>query len=162
VNPNWLEQKLDSSLHNRANFRCGEPALDEYLQKQASQHVKKGVNSVYVIVDRAEPQTVLGYYSLSAAQLDTAELPESLQKSLPRYPVPCFRMGRLAASESLRKQQLGASLLACAITRCLAAKQQVAAFALIVDAKHEQAKSFYLHFGFTACRDSALTLFLPL
>jgi hypothetical protein len=44
----------------------------------------------------------------------------------------------------------------------LQARQQVAAYALIVDAKHETAKAFYLHYGFTACRDAPLTLYLPL
>ena len=44
----------------------------------------------------------------------------------------------------------------------IAARKQVAAFALLVDAKDEGARRFYLHFGFQALQDSKLTLFLPL
>jgi hypothetical protein len=32
----------------------------------------------------------------------------------------------------------------------------------LVDAKNVQAKSFYEHYGFTACTDSPMTLYLPL
>jgi hypothetical protein len=38
----------------------------------------------------------------------------------------------------------------------------VAAYALLVDAKDEAAKSFYLRFGFTPLRDAGWTLYLPL
>ena len=57
---------------------------------------------------------------------------------------------------------MGKLLLACAIDRCLKARQQVAAYALLVDAKDAAAKAFYLHFGFNAFRDTPLTLYLPL
>ncbi len=38
----------------------------------------------------------------------------------------------------------------------------VAAYALVVDAKGEKTKAFYEHYGFTACRDNPMTLYLPL
>jgi hypothetical protein len=47
-----------------------------------------------VLVDSADVATVLGYYKLSAAEV--AQLADADCKRLPRYPVPCFRMGRLA------------------------------------------------------------------
>jgi hypothetical protein len=50
----------------------------------------------------------------------------------------------------------------CAVERCLEAKKQVGAYALIVNAKGEAAKSFYQHYGFTSCRDDPMTLYLPL
>jgi len=53
-------------------------------------------------------------------------------------------------------------LLGCAVDRCLQARQQVAAYALVVDAKNDVAKSFYLHFGFKVLQDAPLTLYLPL
>ena len=48
------------------------------------------------------------------------------------------------------------------LDRCLQARKQVAAFALIVDAKSSQAKTFYEHYGFTSCTDAPMTLYLPL
>ena len=41
-------------------------------------------------------------------------------------------------------------------------KKQVAAYALLVDAKNEQAKTFYLHDGFTVCNDDPMVLYLAL
>lgn len=34
-------------------------------------------------------------------------------------------------------------------------------YAVVVDAKHEKAKAFYTKLGFIACRDSPLSLYLP-
>lgn len=156
------EQALDPARHERASFVSGVPALDVYLAQLAAQHVRKGVSSVYVLVDTDSPRVILGYYTLSAAELDGLQLNEADRKQLPRYPVPCFRMGRLACRLDRRGQGLGRLLLGCAVDRCLQARKQVAALALLVDAKSDQARAFYAHYGFTACIDLPMTLYLPL
>lgn len=71
-------------------------------------------------------------------------------------------MGRLACRADEQGRGLGKLLVGCAVDRCLKAGQQVAAYALIVDAKDETAKRFYVHFGFRPTRDAGLTLYLPL
>lgn len=156
------EVALDPERHDRTGFSCGVAELDDYLHRFASQHRKRGISTVFVLVDRAAPSAVLGYYTLSAAEVDTAELREQDRKKLPRYPVPCFRMGRLACRADRRGEGLGKLLIACAVERCLQARQQVAAYALIVDAKDEQAAAFYCHYGFAPCADTPHTLYLPL
>ncbi len=153
---------LATSLHDRAGFRCGVPELDDYIQRFAAQQVVRGVSAVYVLVDSAQPSQILGFYTLSAAQVDVMQMAEADRKKLPRYPVPCFRMGRLACSVKHRGQGVGKLLIGCAVDRCLQARKQIAAFALLVDAKGESAKAFYQHYGFTPCADSPLTLYLPL
>jgi GNAT superfamily N-acetyltransferase len=156
------EHPLGPDRHDRAGFTCGVPELDEYLHRFATQHRRRGVSNVYVLVDSATPRLILGFYTLSAAQVDTSELADAVRRKLPRYPVPCFRMGRLACRADRRGQGLGRLLIACAVERCLLARRQVAAFALIVDAKNRAAKSFYEHYGFTPCVDAPMTLCLPL
>ena len=156
------EQTLDPERHDRAGFACGVPELDEYLHRFAMQHRRKGVGNVYVLVDTTAPSLILGYYTLSAAQVDTADLGGTDRKKLPRYPVPCFRMGRLACRGDRRRQGLGKLLIGCAVERCLQARKQVAAYALIVDAKNLAAKGFYEHYGFTPCPDTPMMLYLPL
>ena len=156
------EHELDPNTHNRAGFSCGVPELDEYLRRFAVQQRRKGVSNVYVLVDDQNPKLILGYYTLSAAQLDCAELNDSDRKKLPRYPIPCFRLGRLACRADLRGQGLGKLLLGCAVERCLQARKQIAAFALIVDAKNSTAKAFYEHYGFKPCMDSRDSLYLAL
>lgn len=159
---------LDPAIHDRPGFECGVPALNEYLQRFAEQHRRRGISSIFVLTDSAQPTHILGYYTLSAAEIDGQLVAEPERKKLPRYPLPCFRMGRLACRADQRGQGLGKLLLACAVDRCLKARQQVAAYALLVDAKDAKdakdarAKTFYAHFGFKTLRDAPLSLYLPL
>ncbi len=155
------EQPLDPAIHDRQGFECGVPALDEYLHRFAEQHRRRGISSVYVLTESAQPERILGYYTLSAAEIDGQRLTEAERKKLPRYPVPCFRMGRLACRTDQRGLGIGRLLLGCAVDRCLKARQQVAAYALVVDAKDDVAKAFYEHFGFKSLQDAPLTLYLP-
>lgn len=156
------EQVLDVSLHDRAAFHCGVPALDEFLHKHAAQQNAKGICTVFVLVDDAAPSKILGFYTLSAAQIGVQQLSESERKKLPRYPVPCFRIGRLARAVESRGAGLGEVLMGCAVDRCLHARSLVGAYALMVDAKDERAKSFYEQYGFVPCADTPMTLYLPL
>ena len=153
---------LDPAIHDRRGFGCGVPVLDEYLHRFAEQHRRRGISSVYVLAESAQPERILGYYTLSAAEIDGQRLAEAERKKLPRYPVPCFRMGRLACRTDQRGLGLGKLLLGCAVDRCLKALQQVAAYALLVDAKDDVAKAFYVHFGFQSLQDAPMTLYLPL
>ena len=156
------ERALDVRVHDRNGFDCGVPELYDYLKSLADQHRRKGVSTPFVLVDTATPTGILGYYCLSAAQVDAAKLRESDRKKLPRYPVPCFRLGRLAVRKDRRGQGLGKLLLACAVDRCLKARNDVAAYALIVDAKDESARQFYERYGFTAFADEPMALYLGL
>jgi GNAT superfamily N-acetyltransferase len=153
---------LDVAIHDRQGFECGVLALDEYLRRFADQHRRRGISSVYVFTESAQPERILGYYTLSAAEIDGQRLGEAERKKLPRYPVPCFRMGRLACRSDQQGTGMGRLLMGCAVDRCLNARQQVAAYALLVDAKDSVAKDFYLHFGFLSLQDAPLTLYLPL
>ncbi len=115
-----------------------------------------------MLVGSENPGQILGYYTLNAAQMDVVELSDVDKKKLPRYPVPCFRLGRLACRADQRGKGLGKLLIACAVDRCMQARKQVAAYALIVDAKSAEAKAFYQLYGFTPCVDAPSTLYLPL
>lgn len=156
------EQRLDTAIHDCVGFDCGVPALNDYLRKFASQHRRRGVSQTFVLVDDSAPTQVLGYYTLSAAQLEAGSLSDAERKRLPRYPIPCIRMGRLAVSLASRGEGYGRLLIGLAVERCLKARREVAAYALVVDAKDEIAVEFYRHYGFTACRDAPLTLYLAL
>ena len=153
---------LDPAVHDRERFDCGVQALDEYIRRFAEQHRRRGISSVFILTDSARPEYILGYYTLSAAEVDAARLAEADRKKLPRYPVPCFRMGRLACRADQRGRRLGKLLVGCAVDRCLKARQQVAAYALIVDAKDDSSAAFYVHFGFKPFLDAKRTLYLPL
>ncbi len=149
---------LDTA-HNRAAFNSGSEPLDRYLREQVTQDVRRRVAACFVAL--ADGQAIAGYYTLASASLLLAELPPSTGKKLPRYPtVPAVRMGRLAVDQSFKAQGLGGALLADALDR--AARSEIAAYAMMVDAKDAVAAAFYRHHGFIALPDSPLSLFLPL
>lgn len=149
-----------SSQHKRDDFDCGEETLNRYLRQYASQHQKKNIGRVFVAVEVGQ-QKVLGYYTLANGSVAFASVPDA--KGLPReYPIPVILLARLAVDNSMRGQGLGAALLFDALKRAAEVAEVSAAYAVIVDALHEQAKRFYLHYEFEESLDDPLRLFLPL
>jgi ribosomal protein S18 acetylase RimI-like enzyme len=146
--------------HERSTFRCGEDALDRYLQTQVTQDIRRRIANCFVAVENATGQ-LAAYYTISAASIPLVDLPPDETKRLPRYPtVPAVRIGRLAVDRKFQGQGLGAALLADAAARALRA--DAAAFTLLVDAKNDEAVAFYQRFGFRLLVSQARTLFLPL
>lgn len=155
------EHLLDTKCHQREAFSCGVPALAQHLQRFAGQHQRTGVSTTYVLVGDQSPTYIMGYYTLCAAEIAHQRLSIREQQQLPRYPVPCFRMGRLACQQDHQGKGLGRILLGLAVDRCLMAREHIAAWALIVDAKDQHACAFYQHYGFTSFKDKPLMLYLP-
>ena len=58
---NGLRSEALSSSHDREGFSCGVAALDNYLQRQASQDMRRHVAAVFVMVRECQPRTILGY-----------------------------------------------------------------------------------------------------
>lgn len=148
--------------HDRKSFDCGEPSLNQYLHRYANQDTKRRVNRVFVASPPDAPRQVIGYYSLSAGSLDTADLPETLRRRLPRYPAPVVLLGRLAVVESRQGKGLGSILLADALQRVAQASQVMAVYAVVVDALNDRAAEFYRQFGFIPFPSQPLKLFLPM
>lgn len=144
---------------DRHSFHCGVEPLDRYFHTQVAQDIRRRVTACFVALDGNGK--IAGYYTLATASILLTELPLAQMKKLPRYPaVPTVRMGRLAVDIHYRGRGLGGALLANALLR--AARSEIAAYAMLVDAKDEQAESFYRHYGFIQLADTARTLFLPL
>jgi GNAT superfamily N-acetyltransferase len=150
-----------SGNHDRKQFACARPALDEWLRNTARQHQQKDISQTFVAVDPAVPGRILGFYAMSACELVTAELPERLAAKLPRR-VPAVRLGRLAVDRSVQGQGLGELLLMDAIRRTCEVRERIGVFALFVDAKDEGAESFYGKYGFIPLPDASRTMVLPL
>lgn len=146
--------------HDRLLFDCGEEALNRYFQTQATQDCRRRISNCFVAID-SEPGNVAGYYTLSSASIPTLDLPEDITNRLPRYPsIPAVRIGRLAVDKRFQGHGLGKALLADAAIKTIYATP--ASFALIVDAKNEQAVEFYQHHGFRLLSNTLNILFLPL
>lgn len=147
--------------HDRAPFSCGEPSLDGYIRRQASQDARRRVTQVFVATGR-RPEEIAGYYTLSAASFEKNDLPAELARRLPHYPVPAAVLGRLAVDLRSQGCGLGETLLLDATRRVIRASDAIGVYAVVVDALHERAAAFYERYGFRPFPSAPLRLFLPL
>jgi predicted GNAT family N-acyltransferase len=145
--------------HDRSGFSCSVAALDGYLLRQARQDVDRNLAAVFVLT--SDGKTIAGFYTLSAHSILAVDLPEILGKKLPRFPLPVTLLGRMAVSQSLHGQRLGEFLLMHALERAWIGSQQVASWAVVVDAKMG-AREFYLKHDFVALPSQPDRLFLPM
>ena len=138
--------------HERASFRCGASALDEFLARYARQSAEVGIARTFVAV--APPSSrVAGYYSLAASSICFARVPEDLRKRLPRYPIPSVLLARLAIDVTVQGQGLGAALLVDAGHRVARLSREAGIRLLEVEAKDELARGFYRKHGAVALLD---------
>lgn len=77
-------------------------------------------------------------------------------------PIPVLVLGRLAIDQNAKGIKLGASLLKDAVIRATAVAENAGVRALLVHALHEQARDFYLKYGFNPSPTDALTVMLRL
>jgi GNAT superfamily N-acetyltransferase len=151
-----------SKTHDRSAFSCGSAALDRYLQQQARQDAEKSVAAPFALTVPPDHK-VLGYYTLSASLVNASELPDALAKKLPRYPqLPVTWLGRLAVDQSVKGRGVGQFLLMDALRRSLQAAANIAAMAVLVDAKDDAAEALYQRFSFLPLQEQPRRLFLPM
>ena len=148
--------------HDRAGFQCGKPWLDRYIQQFALRNQQLGYGKTYVVISDDAPRVVEGYYTLSMGSVLFAELPDELAQRVPKYPMPVAHIGCLAVSSKCQRQGLGGLLLVDAMRRILTAVDIVAARALEVRAIDDEARDWYVKYGFAPFRDAPLHLYLPM
>lgn len=145
--------------HDRSGFESGVEPLDRYFRTQAGQDARKKLAAPFVLL--LEDGSLAGYYTLSSTAVKLPELPETLARKLPRYPlVPATLLGRLAIDRRYRGKGYGRFLLADALYRTL--RSEIASFAMIVEAKDENAKQFYLRESFLPFPAQPNKLFRPM
>lgn len=153
-------KKLDKTVHDRKSFSCGVPELDDFLKKFAAQNQAAGYSTTHVLVDSDEPAVILGYVTLSTAELDCAHLTDEDRRHFPRYPIPAIRVARLAVALHARNKGYGKGLLGFCIKQVVRVREAVGVRLLVVDAKDEDAAMFYKRFGFVESTKSPLCLYM--
>ena len=156
----YLTLPLDSK-HKKSEFTCGNTYLDNYIQKQAKQDIKRKLSACFVMTN--EENDIKGFYTLSNAGIPREVFPEEIKKKLPRAyeSLPVTLLGRLAISEKNKGQGLGKLLLIDALKRSLQVSKVIGSMAVIVDPIDENAVKFYDRFGFISLPDSE-KMFLPM
>lgn len=159
----FVIEPFNKKKHDRTAFSCEHEALNTYIKRQASQDIKKHVAAVFVLTP--DGKTIAGYYTLSQYAVDSRHIPEETMQSLglPKYKeLPATLLGRLARGLSFKGQGVGELLLLSALRQALDHSRRIASMAVVVDAKDDQARTFYKKYGFLELPDHPNRLFLPM
>jgi len=159
--PAWHEEPI-LKKHDRKSFDCGDPSMNDFLQRYARQSHESGAAKTFLAMDNLDNKTILGFYSLAPGALAYADTPETVRRGLARHDVPGFRLARIATDLRWQGQGLGGQLLAAAARRCLRAASEVGGVVLIIDAKNDRAARWYTNYGAVPLRDKPLTLVMSL
>lgn len=144
--------------HDLSEFDCGEPALNDWLKSRALKNERR-FSRTYVV---CEGNRVVAYVCIAAGAVERAAAPGKIRRNAPDS-IPVSVIGRLAVSRDHAGRGLGADVLADALRRIAVASQSIGIGAVLVQAKDDNAKRFYL-----ACAEfieypaESRTLFLPI
>lgn len=141
----------------RDGFRCGVASLDTWLVEHAPGADAAGSARTYVVIDEVQDR-VVGYYALTVASLEREEATGRASRGMPRHPIPAMLLARLAVDESVQGDGVGAMLLADAMQRTLLVAEETGIRLLLVHAVDEDARSFYLNYGFEPSPSDTMNL----
>ena len=144
--------------HDLSTFDCGEPVLNDWLRHRALKNESR-FSRTYVV---CAGNRVVGYFCISAGSVERGAAPGKVRRNAPDL-IPVSIIGRLAVSLDHAGKGLGADLLADALRRIALASQSIGIGAVMVQAKDEAAKRFYLRYAeFIEYPEDSRTLFLPI
>ncbi len=140
-------------------FDCGNPTLNEWLQRQALANQTHGASRTFVVCD--EHGAVAGYYALATGSVERQQAPGNVRRNMPE-PIPVMALGRLAVDLNFQQQGIGKGLLKDAVMRTLQVSTQAGIRALLVHAISEPAHDFYVSCGFRESPVNHMTLMITL
>jgi GNAT superfamily N-acetyltransferase len=149
-----------NDAHVIEGFSCGRERLDAYIVSRAKDDARRNMARCFVAVD-GNP-AILGYYTLANAAADTGRLPKKQGKSLGYKTFPTIVIGRLAVQLARQRQGIGDRLLKDAFTRIMRLSVDTGIHSVTVDVRDDEARSFYLKYGFKPFEATPNALYIPL
>ena len=139
------------------SFDCGQSELNQFLQRFALTNQKSNSAATYVCCHSGQ---VVGYYSLAVGSVEPASAAPRVVKGMPQHPVPVMILARLAIDVGHQRIGLGRALLKDALKRTAQVADIAGIRALLVHAKDESARDWYLQWEFESSASDPLHLFL--
>lgn len=130
---------------DRSGFRSGSIDLDRFFQRFAGQNqFRHHIGTTYVAVDE---DAIVGFATVAPSEIVVADLPLSMRKKRPVYPLPVLRLARLAVDERAQRRGLGRELLRSVLMLARHMADELGCVGVVVDAKAD-AVGFYERLGF--------------
>ena len=139
------------------SFDCGQAALNQFLQRFALVNQRSNSAQTYVC---CHDGGVVGFFSLAVGSVDPATAAPRVSKGIPQHPVPVMILARLAVDVQHQGAGLGKALLKDALLRTAQAADIAGIRALLVHAKDETARQWYLNWEFEPSASDPFHLFL--
>lgn len=155
----FVIEKLRTS-HDASGFDCGIESMTTWIKRYALTSTQSDITQTYVL--HRNDNQVIGYYALSAGDVNREAAPERVAKGMPNYPIGVVVLTRLAIDARFQGQGLAATLLQDAFVRVDRAADIVGVRALFVHAINDTARAFYLHQGFVPSPIEPLHLMLAM
>jgi len=155
----FVIEKLGAT-HDAGDFDGGVESMTTWIKRYALASKQSDITQTYVL-HRLDDQRIIGYYALSAGDVNREAAPERIAKGMPNYPIGVVVLTRLAVDTRFQGRGLAATLLQDAFARVERAADIVGVRALFVHAINDQAREFYLHQGFLPSPIEPLHLVLP-
>lgn len=163
-----IEVRLLGEADDRSSFQSGDEQLDLFFRRYAGQNqFRHHIGTTYVAV---EDSAILGLATVTVGHVEIEDLPSSLRKKLPDYPLPILRLARLAVEQNAQGKGVGDHLIRTVFSVAIELREKLGCVGVVVDAKLG-AENYYLRYGFVALeviegvleeRPSPKPMFLPL
>ena len=140
-------------------FDCGQSALNQFLHRYALLNQRANSAQTYVCCQHGG---VVGFYSLAVGGVDPESAPSRIMKGMARHSVPAMILARLAVDQAHQGQGLGKALLKDALMRTVQAADIAGIRALLVHAKDDEARKWYMSWEFEPSPTDPFHLFLML
>ncbi len=136
---------LDPRRHDRDQFDSGEPVLDDWLRRYASQNRRRDTAATWVIADAQD--VVVVYASISMTGIDRSAAPVVVAKGAPD-PVPALLLGRLAVDRRYAGLGVGTALALHVLATAVELNESAECRAVVVTALSRTARTWWERLGF--------------
>jgi len=140
----WIRARALEASDELAAFSSGSADLDLWFEKYALGNHRSGMTKVFVSTSSTEPNRVLGFYALATGGVEPSKMPTRVLKGIPKHEVPVIILARLATDQTVQGQGLGKALMVDAFRRIARITEDVGIRALLIHAKDQAARDFYL------------------
>lgn len=135
-----------TAADDRDAFDCGRESLNQWFRRHAWRNQESVISRISVVCDR-ETGGIIGYVSLSAAQIQREYLPKSAQRNRPD-PILVILPGQLAADHRHHGKGHARSLLLFALVTSVRLSKEVGCFGVLTHPLDDGVRAFYQRFGF--------------